>query len=292
MSLIAELARRVVRFDGAMGTMLLDRGLGLGTPPERWVLDRADEVLAVHRAYIDAGAEVLTTCTFGANAIHLARAGLAERGEEICRRAVALAREAGGGHCWIAGDLGPIWPPAGAANAPSASERTEAYAEHARWLAAAGADVLLVETQLALDEARTALAAARATGRPVIVTMTYGTPERLADAALAGAEAASLERAGAAAVGANCMLTAEHLRPVVVGMVKTTALPVVARPNAGQPRRTGDGRFVYEETPQGFARGIAALAEAGAHGVGGCCGTTPAMIAAARTALSSARAGS
>ncbi len=291
--LIATLGERVVLFDGAMGTMLLDRGLTLGTPPERWVLERPDEICAVHEAYVAAGAEVLTTCTFGANRVHLARAGLAERRHTIWNVAVELARAAAGPDRWVVGDMGPIWPPAGQPEAPSESERRVDYGEQASALAAAGCDALLVETMTDLDEAVLAITAIRdQTPLPVIASLAF-LPETEKRPGLRPALAAHrLIRAGATAVGANCVLTASELLPHIVQLVAATDAPVIARPNAGQPRRGPGDRFSYDETPERFARGIMALVAAGARGVGGCCGTTPDMVAAAAKALSSWRAGS
>ncbi|MBK7976397.1 MAG: homocysteine S-methyltransferase family protein [Deltaproteobacteria bacterium] len=285
-ALLSDLRRRVVLLDGAMGTMLLDRGLPLGTPPERWVLERPDEVLAVHRRYVAAGAEVLTTCTFGGTAPNLARAGLSQHRHAIWSAAVELAREAIGAAGWVLGDLGPIWPPLGEPRAPDEAERRAAYAEEAAALAAAGCDALLVETMTDLDEAVLAISTIRdVTPCPVLSTLAFlpATAERAAiDPRLA---AHRLARAGAAAVGANCMLDAREMLETIVGLVAATDLPVIARPNGGQPRRDDAGRFVYDETPERFAAGVARLVAVGANAVGGCCGTTPAFIAAAAAAL-------
>ncbi len=281
--LIAALGERVVLFDGAMGTMLLGRGLPLGTPPERWVLDRPDEVQAVHEAYVAAGAQVLATCTFGANRVHLARAGLAEHRRTIWNVAVEIARAAAGRGRWVLGDIGPIWPPVGEASA---------HGEQASALAAAGCDGVLLETMTDLDEAALAIAAIRdQTPLPIVASVAFvpATPHRPAIRRALAAH--RLVRAGASAVGANCVLTASELLPQILQLVAATDAPVIARPNAGQPRRGAGERFIYDETPERFARGIVALAAAGARGVGGCCGTTPEMLAAAATAISSWRAG-
>ncbi len=280
--LIAELERRTVLVDGAMGTMLIDAGLAPGTPPERWVLERPDDVLAVHRAYARAGAEVLTTCTFGANRFHLERAGLALRIREVIHAAVSIAKEASEGRRWIMGDIGPIWSPPSQAETPSPSGRRDAYAEQAHGLVSAGCDVLLIETMTDLDEALLALSAARAPGAPVIVTMSFAPEDETAPPE---SVAARLVEAGAAAVGVNCWRNAEQMLPVVTRMAAASGVPVIARPNAGQPRRNADDRLVYDETPERFAAGIARIVAAGARAVGGCCGTTPEMIAAARRAI-------
>lgn len=285
--LVAELGRRVVLLDGAMGTMLLDRGLELGTPAERWVLERPDEVFRVHRAYVAAGAEVITTCTFGANAPNLARAGLGQERHTIWQVGVALAREAIGAGGFVLGDIGPIWPPLGQPQAPTEAERRAAYAEQASALASAGCDALLVETMTDVDEAVLAISSIRdVTPCPVIATMAFvpATPERAAIDPRVAAHRLAL--AGAAALGANCMLTAAEMLHTVVALVAATELPIVARPNAGQPRRDDTGRCVYDETPERFAAGVARLVAAGARAVGGCCGTTPAFLEAAAAALS------
>ncbi len=289
--LLTELARRVVLLDGAMGTMLLDRGLPVGTPPERWVLERPDDVLAVHRGYVDAGAEVLTSCSFGASAPNLARSGLGAERHTIWRVTVELAREAIGPAGFVLGDIGPIWPPLGEPHAPSEAERRAAYTEQASALAAAGCDALLVETMTDLDEAVLAITSIRdVTPCPVIATVAFlpATQERPAIEPRLAAH--RLAGAGAAAVGANCMLTASEMLEPVVRLVAATDRPVIARPNAGQPRRDDVGRFVYDETPERFAEGISRLVDAGATGIGGCCGTTPAFIAQAAQVVGGASA--
>lgn len=273
--------------DGAMGTELMAAGLAPGQAPERWLLERPETVAGVHRGYVRAGADAILTCTFGASPPKLAAAGLPGRTGELNRIAVALAREAAGSTTLVFGDIGPTGlqlPPVGSA---SAAEVEDVLAEQAEALAAAGADALVIETMYDLREALSALAAARRTGLPALVSMTFEARRRghftIMGDPLAAALAA-LADDGAFAVGCNCSVTAD----VMAGMIReargAVAVPLLAQPNAGQPRLGADG-VTYDAVPEVFAAQVAALVRAGASLVGGCCGTTARHIRAVRAAL-------
>lgn len=293
----AELAAlRPLLLDGGMGSMLIARGLAGGEAPERWVLERGDEVAAVHRAYVEAGADAVTTCTFGGHPLRLARAGLAGEVERVAGAAVALARASGAR--FVVGDLGPCGeylPPVGHAD-PVALEA--GFERLAGALAAAGVDALLAETMSDRREAATALAAARraAPTLPVLVTLTVerrrrgfftimGDPLAASLAALAGA--------GAAAVGVNCTLAsgdlldaAREVRRELPGL----DCPLLFQPNAGLPvLEAGVAR--YAQAPELFAADLAAIAALGVGALGGCCGTDPRFIAALARRLGRATGG-
>jgi 5-methyltetrahydrofolate--homocysteine methyltransferase len=274
-----------------MGTMLMAAGLAPGEAPERWLVARPDVVAGVHRAYVAAGCDAVLTCTFGASSAKLEAAGLAGRAGELNRVAADLARGAAGDRVLVLGDIGPTglqMPPVGGA---SPAEVEAALAEQVEALAAAGVDALLVETMYDLREALAAVAAARRSGLPVLASMTFEARRRghftiMGDPLVASVSA--LADAGAFAVGCNCSVTAS----VMAGMVRearaAVALPLLAQPNAGQPRVAASG-VTYDATPEAFAAEVLGLVEAGAGLVGGCCGTTPEHIRAARTALGGAR---
>ncbi len=274
-------------FDGGLGTMLIARGLAAGEAPERWNLERPEDVTAIHREYVAAGSDVVQTNTFGAHPRRLARAGLAGTCREICAAATAAARAAGAR--FVVGDLGPTGeylPPVGSGDP---EEFRESYLELAAALAAAGCDGLHVETQSDLAEARLALAAARdaAPGLPVLVSLTFdrrprgfftlmGNPLVPALTELAGL--------GAAAVGANCSLASGEMAELAGVLLAAVRGPTIFQPNAGQPARTESG-VIYSQSPATFAADLAPLAAAGAAALGGCCGTDPRFIAALRRAL-------
>ncbi|MBI4705805.1 MAG: homocysteine S-methyltransferase family protein [Deltaproteobacteria bacterium] len=278
--------------DGGLGSMLIAAGLRAGEPPERWTLERPAEVVAVHRAYVQAGSEAVHTNTFGANAIRLGRAGLAQRGHEINRRAVELARQAGAR--FVLGDVGPsgeYLPPVGKADE---GRWREAFFAQGQALAGAGVDGLHVETMSDLREAVAALESLReaAPELPVMVSLTYERRRRgfftvMGDSPARAA--AELGTRGAAAVGANCSITSAEMRalgPELVAALDARGrlLAVVAQPNAGQPLVSSAG-VSYAQSPDAFADDMVALIQAGVRIAGGCCGTDPSFIAALRARL-------
>jgi 5-methyltetrahydrofolate--homocysteine methyltransferase len=268
-----------------MGTELIRAGLPVGQPSERFLRDNPAAVAEVHRAYAAAGAVVLTTNTFGSNRLRLAQAGIDLPVAECAARAVELARSSASSGGWIAGSIGPACAPL----APEVLSAYEAaYEEQAAALAAAGADLLLVETMVSLREARMALQACRtACALPVVVTLAlsrgrrgFVTPE--GDAA--GDALVELADAGAAAVGANCALDSATMAALAGPMRSHISAPLLLRPCAGQPRQTLEG-LEYPENPAIFAQNARRMADIGIDMIGGCCGTTPTHIAAARRAL-------
>lgn len=267
---------QVLLLDGGMGTALIGRGLALRVPPEAWVLERPEEVGAVHAAHVAAGARAVFTCTF--NLARLDLAGMRGDVPAIAARAVALARSAR--PSVVVGAVGPtgLHPPAG--NPASSAEMRERFEPAFRGLAAAGVDLLWAETQLDLGEARAALAAARATGLPAVVTAHLReTPAGLAslDGSPPEDVAVELWRNGAAAVGVSCVVPGPALARAVAAMAVKVPVPLAAKPNAGLPEEPIE--------PETFARGVAAAVAAGATLAGGCCGAGPRHLAALRATL-------
>jgi 5-methyltetrahydrofolate--homocysteine methyltransferase len=283
----ARLAANPLLLDGAMGSLLMAFGLERGRAPEWWNLEHPERVEEAHRGYVRAGSDVVQTNTFGGSAPKLLAAGLGGRCGEVNARAVELARAACGEAALVAGDIGPtglMLPPVGEA---TPEEMRQAFAEQAGALAAAGVDLIAIETMYDLREALAAVEAARATGLPVLASMTFEARRRgfftIMGDALAPAMTA-LAAAGADAVGFNCSVTSQAMVAMVEQARGAVSVPLVAQPNAGSPRLTADGT-VYEESPDAFAGGLVAMVSAGARVVGGCCGTTPEFIAHARAAL-------
>ena len=239
--------RRTVLFDGAIGTELMARGLGRGIPPELWNAENPDVVREVYAAYFEAGADVVSTNSFGGTPIRLAAHGLENRAFALNRAAARLAREAAPSGRYVAGSMGPtgkFLEPQGPA---TEAELAASYAEQARALVEGGVDVLIIETQYDLREALAALRGVQSVSPlPVFVTMTFGVYPRgyftiMGDPAARAA--AELEQAGAAAVGANCTLTSEQM----VGCVRVLrAATHAARHRPGQCRPAGptSGRHV------------------------------------------------
>lgn len=267
-------------FDGAMGTMLQQAGLPAGTPPEKMNLTAPQSVEAVHAAYAAAGADVLTANTFGAS-----RRKLGEDPAPYIAAAVAAARRAAGPDKYVALDVGPLGTLLEPFGEMTFDEAYTMYAEIMDAGAAAGADLILIETVSDLLEAKAALLAAKErTGLPVFVTMTFGEDGRTFLGVDPAAAAVTLTSLGADVIGINCSAGPRELRPVLQEFLRHTHLPVMIQPNAGLPRLE-DGGTVYDVAPEEFAQWAALFLEDGASILGGCCGTTPDHIRALRTLL-------
>ncbi len=276
-----------VLLDGAMGTELFAAGLKQGRAPEWWNLEHPDLVAAVNRSYAEAGSDIVVTNTFGGTPIKLATVGLEGRCAEINAAAVRLAREACGDKTLIAGDIGPSGEFLAPMGTATVEALRDAFTEQARALADAGADLLIVETMYDLREAEVATAAAAATDLPVISTMTFESKRRGYFTIMGnriGPSLRALAEAGASAVGFNCNVVPKDMLGMVREANAEVDLPIVAQPNAGQPDVTADG-LVYDAEPNTFAAELLEIVEAGARVVGGCCGTSPEFIRAARALL-------
>jgi 5-methyltetrahydrofolate--homocysteine methyltransferase len=269
--------------DGAMGTMLQQAGLPLGASPEAWNLSHPAAVVAVHRAYREAGAEIAQTNSFGGTRARLAICGLEEQVAAVNRAAVALAREAVGETAYVAGTVGPT----GVSRGPGHEEPPwhELFTEQIDALAEAGVDLFLIETIVDPREASAAIAAARrARSVPVLATVTVDAAGKTLWGATDVDAARALVDAGADAVGANCGEGPAALYPVIAAMrAAFPELPLVVQPNAGLPTMAS-GRACYPIDAATFGHWAARFAPL-AQIVGGCCGTTPEHIKVVATAV-------
>ncbi|MBO8125610.1 MAG: homocysteine S-methyltransferase family protein [Firmicutes bacterium] len=275
-SLESFLGKRVIVLDGAMGTSLQSLGLPPGVLPETWNLEQPEKVVSVHRSYLEAGAQVIETNTFGANRKKLGQFGLADQVAAFNRRGVELARQAiadSGKRAWVAGVIGPLGELLEPYGPLSISEAYAAFSEQAQALVEAGADLILVQTMSDLAEARQAVLAAKRLGVPVFASVTFEESGKTLTGATPEAAVISLAAAGAKVVGANCSLGPREMRPVISKMAVLGLVPVLAEPNAGLPRLEGT-QTVFPEGAAEFAQGMAELVRAGAAVIGGCCGTT------------------
>lgn len=291
--LTAWLAEGPVLLDGAMGTQLIAAGLEPGECPEAWNLTRPEVIRGIHRVYLEAGARVVTTNTFGGNRKKLTAAGFRGSAVEVNRAAAALAREAvaeAGGQALVAGDVGPTGEFVAPFGPLSFAEAYEAFREQIGALADGGVDFVLLETFSDLGEARAALLAARDLGVPAGCTFTFDERGRTLLGADPETVAVVVEGLGAVFVGANCSLGPRELVPLVRRMATVARVPVAVQPNAGLPRLEA-GRAVYPERPEEFGRAGEDLLAAGASLVGGCCGTTPDHLRALRAAVEAAGRG-
>lgn len=277
---------RPLLLDGAMGTMLQAAGMPAGVSPEQYCLENPDILKGIHAAYLEAGSNIITTCTFGSNPFKLA-SGLDSF--DVCRRMTAIAREAvrtakGQGPFFVAGNVGPSGLFARPLGTLEPQKLVDGFAAQIRGLATGGADLIFVETQFDLAEARAAVAAAHMVcDLPVMVSMTFeqgvsltgSSPEIFAE---------TMQNLGADVVGTNCSLGPDEMLPVVKKLLATCACPVMAEPNAGLPELR-NGQTVFPMGPETFAQKTASFAALGARVLGGCCGTTPRHVAALAQAL-------
>jgi len=292
-----ESARRTVLCDGAMGTMLYDRGIFINRSYDELNVSQPDLVRAVHAEYLQAGAEIIETNTFGANAFRLERYGLRDSvrkinlaGMRLARECVTQIREKQASEAYVAGALGPLGVRLAPHGPATREQAREAFREQVRALAeggpGVGADLFVIETMMSMAETEEALAAVKqeAPGLKVIVMLTVDEEGNSLDGTPAEDATRMMEQWGADAIGCNCSSGPQTVLTVIERMRAVTQLPLAAMPNAGIPREV-DGRHIYMTTPE-FMAGFARKAvRAGATFLGGCCGTTPAHIRAMRHAL-------
>lgn len=270
---------KVVYLDGATGTNLQKAGMSAGVCPEEWILSHRQVLLGLQREYVEAGTDILYAPTFTGNRIKLKEYGLEDRLAQINRELVLLSKEAAGGQAFVAGDItmtGEQLYPIGSLRF---EELVEVYKEQIRCIAEAGADLIVAETLMSLQEARAAVLAVREVCElPIMVTLTfkedgvtfYGTDPRTA--------VTVLQSLGADAVGINCSSGPDTMLELIEEMKEYANVPLIAKPNAGLPVCSPDGDTVYDMGTEEFAGYMAELVQAGASIVGGCCGTTPAYI--------------
>jgi 5-methyltetrahydrofolate--homocysteine methyltransferase len=275
--------------DGALGSLLMERGLAPGEPPERFCLDRPEVLEEIARAYLAAGAEILQADSFGASPLKLARHGIEGSAAEINRAAVEIVRRVAGDRAYVWASIGPsgrLLKPYGDANPGIVYE---SFLAQARALAEASPNLIAVETMTDLAEAVLAVRAAREAGPgiPVVATMTFERHRKGFFTVMGNTipEAAKgLAEAGADMVGSNCGNGIEAMAAIAREFRAATSLPLVIRPNAGLPELRGDATL-YTETPDFMAARLPELLDLRPAIVGGCCGTTPGHIRAFRAVL-------
>lgn len=276
----AWLAGGLMISDGAWGTQLQARGLQPGTTPDTWNLTHADQVESVARAYAEAGSQVILTNTFRANAVAMHDCSDVDL-DAINRAGVALSKKGAGKQALVFASIGPTGKILMSGEV-SGEQVSAAFSAQAKSLAAAGADALLIETMSEIEEARLAVLAARRAGLPVLVSFAFDSGKNK-DRTMMGATpevvASAMAEAGADGVGANCGVGVEFAVPICQRLHAACDLPIWIKPNAGLPVMEG-AAIHYATTAEYFASYFAALRDAGASFVGGCCGSTPEFIRA------------
>jgi len=285
---LSTIKQQAVLGDGSIGITLFTRlGYQFKTS-EEFNLHQPEDVLKLHRDYVEAGAQILTTNTFTANRVKLASAGLSDKLEEINRKAASLAREAAGDSAWVFGSMGPTGQLLEPLGDLSSQQAFDAYAEQATILAEAGVDIIGIETMSALDESKAAYDAIRSvTKLPIVVSFTFDakirtmmgtTPEQVVQAGLEW---------GADVVGTNCGVGPDEVEQALERMAEAAPEALLwGKPNAGLPHLEGD-RAVYSIGPDRFADYAERVFGLGVRVIGGCCGTTPDHIRAMAERLAS-----
>ena len=270
----------VVLLDGATGSNLMAAGMPSGVCPEKWIAEHPDVLIRLQREYVQAGTDILYAPTFTANRVKLAEYGLEGQIRELNHALVRASRQAAEADTLVAGDLTMTGEQLAPVGKMDFEELVDVYKEQVGFLAEAGADLLVVETMMSLQECRAALIAAReiCPQLPVMVTMTFEKGGRSLFGTDAQTAAVVLESLGADAVGANCSTGPDAMAGIISQMAAVTRIPVIAKPNAGLPSLDSAGNTVYDMDAAAFAQEMEAVYQAGAVILGGCCGTTPAHI--------------
>lgn len=264
--------------DGATGTNLMAAGMPIGVCPEAWILEHPQVILKLQQDYVEAGTNIVYAPTFTGNRIKLEEYGLEDRLEEINRSLVALSKRAVGGKALVAGDMTMTGQQLYPLGELLFEDLVEVYKEQARVLADAGADLIVVETMMSLQECRAAvLAVQEVCDLPIMVSLTYNEDGRTLYGTPPEAAVTVLQALGADAIGINCSTGPMEMVEPVKKMAEYATIPILAKPNAGLPELV-DGQTIYRMTPEEFAKAGAALVMAGAAIVGGCCGTRPEHI--------------
>jgi 5-methyltetrahydrofolate--homocysteine methyltransferase len=273
--------------DGATGTNYQRMGIEPGVAPEEWVFDEPDKVQELHRRFVEAGAQLVLTCTFGGSSLRLADERLAGRGPELNRRAVELARQAVGDGVLVAGSIGPTGHLADPLGPLTHDLAVATFGEQAQALAEGGVDLLVLETFFSLDEGLWAVEGIRGvTDLPLVVSYSFDQGTRTMMGLTPAQVVQAFAPLGVAAVGANCGKSLVETDQIVDELLAAAGdLPLWVKPNAGVPRVVGE-EVVYDAGPEDMARHLAGYVAKGVRAVGGCCGTTPEHLAAIAAAVS------
>lgn len=277
MNIREEFGKRILFFDGGLGSMLQARGLQPGELPETWNLTKPEELIAIHKEYLDAGADIILTNTFGANRLKF------DHLEEIVEAAVSNAKQAireSGKNAYVALDMGPTGKLLKPMGTLEFEEAVSIYAQVVRAGVRAGVDLILIETMSDTYELKAAVLAAKENSElPVIATVVFDENHKMLTGATPEVVAALLEGLHVDAMGMNCGLGPKQMKPIFEEMLRCSSIPLVITPNAGIPR-SEKGATVYDVTPNEFAKEVEEIIQMGAWFAGGCCGTTPAHIRA------------
>jgi len=269
---------KVIILDGATGTQLQKRGMPAGVCPEQWVIEHPEVIIEIQREYIDAGSDIVYTCTFGGNKIKLDSFGLGEKTVEINRKLAQLSKQAAGSKALVAGDIAPTGRFLAPLGDMDFEECVDAYKIQVKGLLEGGVDLFVIETMMDIQEARAALLAVKEScSLPVIVSMTYDSNGRTLTGTDPVTALITLQSMGADAVGCNCSTGPEGMLEFIKILKPYAKVPLIAKPNAGLPKLV-NGVSVFDMDAESFGSYAADFVEAGVNLLGGCCGTSPEYI--------------
>jgi len=273
--------------DGSWGTQMQKRGLKRGQNPDYWNLTHADQVREVAAQYVDAGSQIILTNTFGASRLSLANFDLADKTVDINMSGVRISKEAASDRACVFASIGPTGKML-ITGETTAEELQNVFEEQANAQAEAGADGIIIETMIDVEEAKIAAIAAKQTGLPVIVSMVYDSGEDKDHTMMGNSPedvVTEISKLGVDGIGANCGQGIEAFLPICRRLRQATDLPLWIKPNAGLPEAVEDG-VIFSQTPGEFVQHVPGLIQAGANFIGGCCGTDQEFVKAIRQAVS------
>lgn len=282
MDILEKIQNNGLVFDGAMGSMLISKGIAGGEASELWNLKHPDIIREIHRAYYDAGSDVATANTFGASAIKLKKMGVTQSVEDVNRTGVQIARSVCGKNQYVAGDMGALGDMLEPMGPVSFDEAVDCFAQQAGFLEDEGVDVFLIETIFDVNIAFAAIKAVRSVSKkPVFCSLTFKKMKKGFFTIFGNNPKDSMKSlvdAGATAVGANCSMGSRTMIDLAREIKGSVSVPVIIMPNAGMPETTKDTAVFYPEDKFFFADSIKKIKTLGVEIIGGCCGTTPEYI--------------
>jgi len=272
------LSDNIIFLDGATGTNLMKMGMPAGVCPEKWILEHEDVIVSLQSEYVKAGSNIIYAPTFTANRIKLAEYELEDDIEYINKRLVALSKKAAGEKVLVAGDITMTGRQLEPMGTMTFDELVDVYKEQISYIYDAGADLIVLETMMSLQECRAAVIACKEVcDLPIIVSLTFEGDGRTLYGTTAPCAAIVLESMGVSAIGANCSTGPKDMEDIIKSMASVTNISIIAKPNAGFPKVI-NGETIYDMKPSAFADEIDILVNAGATLIGGCCGSTPDFI--------------
>ena len=283
--------KKIIVADGATGTNLIQRGLERGVTAEDWVIDNPEKIKKLHLDFIEAGAEIILTSTFGGSEIRLEQSGLRDKYEQVNHAAVTLAKEAvKNTRVLIAGSMGPLGQMIKPLGTLEIRKAESYYARQASALCAAGVDIIVIETQFDLTEAKAAINGVKSSCQQALVcSFSFDRGVKTMMGVSPSSFVKEVGGLGLSAIGINCGKSLNDNSNALKELSNSTEIPIWFKPNAGLPHLDEDGNPTYDITPDQMAENVAAWIESGARIIGGCCGTTPEHLKAIANVVSALR---